>query len=111
MTQKNQISKASLAGRLSALTLAIGAMSPLLSACSHGQGNDTAKAPSTQAAPKTAPSNPCAPQAGKAGPSNPCAPQAKAAPSNPCAPQAAPSTSSKQPSNPCAPSQNGDGQG
>lgn len=110
MTQKNHISKASLAGRLSAITLAIGAMSPLLSACSQGQ-NGNAPAPSAKQASKAGPSNPCAPQAGNAGPSNPCAPQAKAAPSNPCAPQAAPAMSSKPPSNPCAPSQNGNGQG
>jgi len=110
MTQKNPISKASLAGRLSALTLAIGAMSPLLSACSHGQ-NGNAPAPSAKQASKAAPSNPCAPQA-QAAPSNPCAPQAQATPSNPCAPQAAPATTSKKPSNPCAPaSQNGNGQG
>lgn len=108
--QKNQISKASLAGKLSAVTLAIGAMTPMLSACSHGQGNDAAKTPSAQQAPKAAPSNPCAPQASMAGPSNPCAPQAQqAAPSNPCAPQAAPASTAKQPTNPCAPQGNGQG--
>lgn len=109
--RKNAVSKASLAGKLSAVTLAIGAMTPMLSACSHGQDNDAAKTQSAQQASKAAPSNPCAPQAGMAGPSNPCAPQAQAAPSNPCAPQsAAPASSTKQPSNPCAP-QGGNGQG
>lgn len=111
MTQKNQPSKASLAGKLSALTLAIGAMSPLLSACSHGQDNGKAPAPKMQQAPKAAPSNPCAPQA-QAAPTNPCAPQAQAAPSNPCAPQtAAPASTTKAPSNPCAPAQSGSSQG
>lgn len=104
MTQKNQTSKASLAGKLSALTLAIGAMSPMLSACSHG-GNEAAPAPSAKEAPKAAPSNPCAPQA--AAPSNPCAPQAQ----NPCAPHPAPAMSSKTPTNPCAPTGQGSSQG
>ncbi len=112
MTQKNQTNKALLAGKLSALTLAIGAMTPMLSACNQGQNNGKAPAPSAQQAPKAGPSNPCAPQAGQAGPTNPCAPQAQAAPSNPCAPQStAPSSSAPQPSNPCAPSQSGNGQG
>jgi len=107
MTRNNQTNKASLAGKLSALTLAIGAMTPMLSACNQGQNNDKAPAPSAQQAQKAGPSNPCAPQAG---PSNPCAPQAQTAPANPCAPQSpAASKSAPQPSNPCAPSGSGQG--
>lgn len=117
MSRKSTISKVSLAGKLSALTLAIGAMTPLLSACSHEQGNGASTPAGTQQAAKAAPSNPCAPKAGNTGPTNPCAPQAQATPSNPCAPQsAAPANKAgkkdcKQPANPCAPSTSCGGQG
>jgi hypothetical protein len=101
MTRKNQTSKASLAGKLSAVTLAIGAMTPMLSACNNGQQGGASKTPSAQQAPKAGPSNPCAPSSQNAGASNPCAPQAA---SNPCAPQAASNPCAPQAaSNPCAP--------
>jgi hypothetical protein len=106
MNRKQLVSKASLAGKLSAATLAIGAMAPMLSACSQNGQNAN---PSTQQAPKAGPSNPCAPQ--NSSPANPCAPQA--APANPCAPQADSATKKakkdcEKASNPCAPAPNCD---
>lgn len=120
MTRKHQPSKASLAGKLSAVTLAIGAMAPMLTACNNGQQSGPAKTPSAQQAPQGGASNPCAPQSQNAGnpcapqgASNPCAPQASSNPcapqaaSNPCAPKAAKSDCN-QAANPCAPAANCD---
>lgn len=106
MNRKMKKSKASMAYKVSALTLAIGAMTPLLSACDNAQ-NGT---PATQQTQKgTGISNPCAPMAASDAnashaATNPCAPQAA---TNPCAP-AAGDSNCDQAANPCAPAANCD---
>lgn len=88
MKKTQQTRAVSLAGKLSAMTLALGAMAPLPAALAPLSGVATAHAQT----------NPCAPPPPKA--TNPCAPQPAAAPANPCAPAANPCAPA---ANPCAP--------
>jgi hypothetical protein len=110
MKKPSKKSSASLATRLSLVTLALASMAPLPAALAPFNGISLASAQSNPCAPMQhkAATNPCAPK--KAATSNPCAPM-KASASNPCAPKAAPAKphpvkgAKKCPtsSNPCAP--------
>ncbi|MCE5233569.1 MAG: hypothetical protein ABFC67_10965 [Mizugakiibacter sp.] len=93
MKAKKHTHPASLAGALSAVTLALGALAPLPAALAPFAGIQNARAQTNPCVPqKTRSANPCAPQ--KTRSANPCAPQ-KTRSANPCAPSKA--------ANPCAP--------